>query len=80
MVQEAVWSCEGAESSNEHPPKLGAIVKTASLLADANGITTFETGEDSARAIELLEALAIPAPVEFMAKFKREFSALQTVS
>ena len=47
MVQEAVWSCESAEAANEHPPNLGAIVKTASLLADANGVTTFDIGEDS---------------------------------
>ena len=80
MVQEAVWSCESTEAAHEHPPKLGAIVKTASLLADANGITTFETGEDSERTIELLDALAVPAPVDFIEKFKREFSALQTAA
>jgi HD-like signal output (HDOD) protein len=80
MVQEAVWSCEGAESANEKPPTLGAIVKTASLLADANGITTFEMGEDQERTIELLTALAIPAPADFIEKFKREFSALQAAA
>jgi hypothetical protein len=56
---------------------LGAIVKTASLLADANGVTTFEAAEDSERTTELLDALAVPAPVDFMEKFKREFGALQ---
>ncbi len=80
MVQEAVWSCEGTEASHEYPPKLGAIVKTASLLADANGLTTFDTGEDSERTIALLDALAVPAPVEFMEKFKREFGALQATA
>ncbi len=80
MVQEAVWSCESAESANEHPPKLGAIVKTASLLADSNGMTTFETAENSERSIELLNALAIPAPLEFMEKFKREFKAPQAAA
>ena len=80
MVQEAVWSCESAESSNEQPPKLGAIVKTASLLADANGITTFDTGEDHERTMELLKTLAIPAPTDFIEKFKREFSALQAAA
>jgi hypothetical protein len=68
------------EASHEQPPKLGAIVKTASLLADANGITTFETGEDSERTVELLDALAVPAPVDFMERFKREFGALQTAA
>ena len=77
MVQEAVWSCETVESANEQPPKLGAIVKTASLLADANGISTFDNGEDPQRTIELLDALNIPSPAEFIEKFKREFSALQ---
>lgn len=80
MVQEAVWSCESAETANEHPPMLGAIVKTASLLADAYGISTFDASEDSERAIELLDALAIPAPVDFVEKFKREFSALQAAA
>ncbi len=80
MVQEAVWSCESAESSTEHPPKLGAIVKTASLLADANGVTTFDTGEDYERAIELLDALAVPAPADFIEKFQLEFSALQAAA
>ena len=80
VVQEAVWSCESAESVNEQPPKLGAIVKTASLLADANGITTFDSGEDNERTRELLQALAIPAPADFIEKFKREFTALQTAA
>jgi HD-like signal output (HDOD) protein len=80
MVQEAVWSCESTGSAIEQPPKLGAIVKTASLLADANGVTTFDAPEDSERTIELLDALAIPAPVEFVEKFKREFSALQAAA
>ena len=80
MVQEAVWSCEGVESANEHPPKLGAIVKTASLLADANGITTFDNSEHHERTMELLAALAIPAPVDFIEKFKREFTALQAAA
>ena len=80
MVQEAVWSCESAEAATEHPPTLGAIVKTASLLADANGITTFDTGEDNERSIELLDAIAIPSPVEFLEKFNREFTALQAAA
>jgi len=80
MVQEAVWSCEGTGAAHEHPPKLGEIVKTASLLADANGISTFETVEDSERTAELLNTLGVPAPAEFMEKFKREFSALQTAA
>lgn len=80
VVQEAVRSCESAAAANERPPKLGAIVKTASLLADAGGLSTFETRVDSERAIELLDALAVPAPVAFLEKFQREFSALQTAA
>lgn len=77
MVQEAVWFCESAQFPNEQPPKLGAIVKTASLLADANGISTFDAGEDNSQTSELLGALEIPSPVEFIAKFKMEFNQLQ---
>ncbi len=71
-----MWSCESAEFADERPPKLGAIVKTASLVADANGISTFDTSGDDERTIQLLDALEIPAPVDFIEKFKREFSVL----
>jgi putative nucleotidyltransferase with HDIG domain len=79
-VQEAVWSCESAEPGAERPPKLGAIVKTASLIADAIGITTFDTAEDNERTTKLLDALAIPDPLDFIERFKREFSALQAAA
>lgn len=80
MVQEAVRSCESAELATENPPTLGTIVKTASLVADANGLTTFDARESEKRTGELLEALGLPAPLEFIEKFKREFSTLQAAA
>jgi hypothetical protein len=52
-------------------------VKTASLLADASGIAIFNSSEDRDQAIRLLEALGIPAPLDFIAKFDAEFSNVQ---
>jgi hypothetical protein len=44
------------------------------LLADASGISIFDSSEDNELAIQLLEALEIPGPLNFMAKFEAEFS------
>jgi len=80
VVQEAVWFCESAELSPEHPLKLGAVVKSASLLADANGVSTLDTVEDQDQTTELLDALKIPSPGEFIARFRLEYNGLQAVA
>jgi putative nucleotidyltransferase with HDIG domain len=77
IVQEAARFCERAEFPYELPLNLGATVKTASLLADANGIAIFGSSEDASLTTELLAALEIPAPVEFIATFEREYSGLR---
>jgi hypothetical protein len=75
MVQEATRFGESmAIPSDRH---LGAVVKTASLLADASGISIFDASEDNGLAMQLLEALEIPAPLDFMAKFQTEYGSVQ---
>ena len=77
VVLEATRFGDSAEIPSERPLNLGAVVKTASLLADANGISIFDSSEDDDLAIQLLEALGIPAPQEFIAKFEAEYNNVQ---
>jgi hypothetical protein len=77
IVREAARFCECTEFQFEQPLNLGAAVKTASLLANANGISIFDTGEDDNLTADLLDALEIPAPQDFLAAFKLEYTGLQ---
>ncbi len=77
MVQEATRFGDRLDIPSERPLKLGAVVKTASLLADASGISIFDSGENKDLAIQLLEALGIPAPLDFIARFEAEYSNVQ---
>jgi HD-like signal output (HDOD) protein len=77
IVREAARFCECTEFEFEQPLNLGAAVKTASLLANANGISIFGTAKDENLTADLLEALDIPAPLDFLAAFKSEYTGLQ---
>jgi putative nucleotidyltransferase with HDIG domain len=77
MVQEATRFGDTMELPSERPLSLAAVVKTASLLADASGISTFDSSEDDSLVTQLLEALEIPDPLHFIAKFKAEFDSVQ---
>jgi HDOD domain len=77
IVQEATRFGDSDQAPSERPLSLGAVVKTASLLADASGISIFDSSEDDDLAIQLLEALGIPAPQEFITKFEAEYSNVQ---
>jgi HD-like signal output (HDOD) protein len=77
MVQEAVRFCECTEFPHEQPLSLGAAVKTASLLADAKGICIFDSSKHNSLTTELLDALDIPAPTEFIAAFTMEYNGVQ---
>jgi HD-like signal output (HDOD) protein len=77
VVQEATRFCERTGFPYEQPLELGAAVNSANLLADANGISIFDSSEDPSLATELLDALKILAPVEFIATFRMEYGALQ---
>jgi len=77
VVKEAARFCERTEFEYEQPQKLGTVVKTASLLADSNGISIFDSGDENNLTADLLDALEIQAPVEFLATFKTEYNGLQ---
>ncbi len=77
MVQEATRLGDSMEVPSKRPLDLGAVVKTASLLADASGISTFDSSEDNSLVTQLLDALEIPAPLDFIAKFKTEYDSVQ---
>jgi HD-like signal output (HDOD) protein len=77
MVQEATRFGDSVAIPSEQPPHLGTVVKTASLLADSNGISIFDSREDDDLAIQLLDALGITAPLDFIAKFEAEYSNVQ---
>ena len=76
-VQDAARFCERTDFPQEQPLKLGSAVKTASRLADANGIAIFDSNEDAKLTTELLDALQIPAPMEFIASFESEYNGLR---
>jgi HD-like signal output (HDOD) protein len=77
MVQEAVRFCECTDYSDEHPLILGAAVKSATLLADANGISILASSEDSRLATELLDGLDIAGPMQFIETFRSEYNLVQ---
>jgi putative nucleotidyltransferase with HDIG domain len=78
VVREATRFCERTEFPCELPLNLGEAVKMASLLADAIGISMFDSGsEDEKATAELLSSLQISAPREFIEKFKMEYSGMQ---
>jgi HD-like signal output (HDOD) protein len=76
MLQEVARFCECTEFQCE-PLNLGSAVKTASLLADASGISIFNVPENERLTTDLLEALAVPIPAEFIATFKVEYVVLR---
>lgn len=77
IVQEATLFGDSREIPAARPLSLGAVVKTASLLADANGISIFDSREDSHLATKVLEGLGIPAPLDFIVEFETEYSNVQ---
>jgi HD-like signal output (HDOD) protein len=77
MVQEATRFGDSVAVPSERPLNLGAVVKTASLLADSSGISIFDSRPDDESVIQLLDALGIPVPLDFVAKFEAEYSNVQ---
>ena len=53
-------------------------MKTASLLADASGMSMFGSNQDSTLVPDLLDALNIQKPETFMEVFRAEYSGFQT--
>ena len=75
-VQEAARFCESTGFPFVTPMPLGAIVKSASLLADSHKITIFDWNQENLITGELLEALQITSPEAFLQEFESGFQEL----
>lgn len=79
-VQEASLFCESNTFEFQNPPSLGMVVKTASLLADAEGFSVFGPigDEDLSFAPHLLDALTIQTPGALIDSFQTEYVGFQS--
>jgi HD-like signal output (HDOD) protein len=76
-VQEATQFCQRSTFAFEQPLTLGAVVKSATLIADSQRISNFTSTHDEDVTNELLEALEIAKPVQFIAAFQSNYNELQ---
>jgi HD-like signal output (HDOD) protein len=76
-VQEAARFCERPSFDFDAVFNLGTAVKTASLLADTNGLRIFPSNQQHTPMLELLKALEIGEPEALIAEFEQEYSGLQ---
>jgi HD-like signal output (HDOD) protein len=76
IVQEASLFCQSNTFEYQTPLTLGMVVKTASLLADATGLSIFGSNrvEDLAFAPHLLDALSVQKPMAFIDVFQAEYA------
>jgi HD-like signal output (HDOD) protein len=76
-VQEATRFCERPSFEYSGPFNLGAAVKTASMLADADGFRIFPSVHAHASLLDLAKALELRDPEEFISAFELDFRGLQ---
>jgi HD-like signal output (HDOD) protein len=76
-VQEAALFCERASFDYGARFSLGSAVKTASMLADANGLRIFPSNQSHTSMVDFLTALEIKNPSELIVEFEGEYSGLQ---
>ncbi len=76
-VQEATQFCQRSTFAFDQPLTLGAVVKSATLIADSQKISNFKSTHDEDVTNELLEALEIAKPVQFLAAFQSNYNELQ---
>jgi HD-like signal output (HDOD) protein len=79
-AQQAARTCQLSSVDLEQPLALGAVVKSATTIADSQGISNFNSVQDRDITGELLEALRIAQPVEFMEEFRTDYNDLQRCS
>ena len=78
IVRDASVFCQKNAFEFGNPMSLGMVVKTASLLADANGMSTFGSNHHLAFASELLGALSIQNPATFIDAFQTEYNCFHS--
>jgi HD-like signal output (HDOD) protein len=77
-VQEAARFCQFASADLEQPLALGAVVKSATVIADSQRISNFSSAPHPDITGELLEALEIREPAQFIAEFHSDYNDLQS--
>ncbi len=77
-VQQAALFGQNESCEFSRPLGLGAVVKGATLLADAQTISIFDSSLDQNLTGSLLEALQIKNPQQFMADFHSDFLEFKT--
>ena len=82
IVQEASLFCQSNTFQYQSPLSLGMIVKSASLLADANGFSLFgpQQNEEPAFGTHLLDAISVQKPAIFLEAFQAEYSGLSELA
>lgn len=78
IVQDASAFCQTNTYPYRKPLSLGMVVKTASLLADADGISTFGLTQDGSFVPALLETVGIHKPAAFRESFRLEYRELHS--
>jgi HD-like signal output (HDOD) protein len=79
-IQQATQSCQHAAFNLQQPLALGAVVKSATLIADSHGLSNFDTPPDAAVTDQLLEALDVSHPAEFMEEFYSDYRELTSAA
>lgn len=77
QVRQATLSSQSAELDFSRPLPLAAVVKSATLLADAQSMSVFEADQDENPTDELFRALNIAMPVHFFEQFHADIRELQ---
>lgn len=77
-VQEAARCCQYAAADLEQPLALAAVVKSATVIADSQRISNFVSMQNPDITGELLEALEIRQPDQFIAEFRADYNDLQS--
>ncbi|MBZ5603086.1 MAG: HDOD domain-containing protein [Acidobacteriia bacterium] len=75
-VQHATTFCQSNTFEFTEPLTLGAVVKCASLLADSHKISIFDWNHEHTITEELLEALQVSRPADFLAEFESGYQEL----
>jgi HD-like signal output (HDOD) protein len=79
-VQEATRECQRPSFDLQQPVSLGAIVKSATLIADSHGLSIFDLSQDSDVTGGLLEALEVSRPGPFMDEFFSDYNELNNAA
>lgn len=77
-VQEAARFCQKVAVDLAQPLALGAVVKSATVIADSQSLSNFTLAGIPDITGELLEALEIREPIQFIAEFRSDYNDLQS--